>query len=154
EPQLEQSRAAAPRKREARAEEKTTTRADEGGFFGSVKDAVGGLLSPKKPAPSSRIDPFRARIHELIELARKKASDLFGIARELEQRMRLLVEDLAHAGFAVDERRGLEDAMRALKDAILSGDSLVVERAVDTAEHALVALGGAPVASTTTAKAR
>jgi Ca-activated chloride channel family protein len=147
---------AAPRKRELRQEEKAKARADEGGFFGSVKDALGGMLGPKggKQAPSSKLDPFRTRIHELVELARKKGSDLFGIARELEQRMRLLVEDLAHAGFAANERRALEESMRAVKDAVSSGDSLAVERAVDQAENALVALGGPPAAATSTAKAR
>ncbi len=108
-----------------------------GGFLGAMKDALGG----KKEAAAG-VSSFRARLEDLVQLARRKAQDLFGVARELEQRLRLLLEDMAHAGVPAHERRPLDEVERSLRDAVLSGDSLRVEQALVGAEDVLARAAG------------
>jgi Ca-activated chloride channel family protein len=116
----------------------------------------GNLAGPSTPAraqgPTSSVASFRSQLVPLVELARRRMTDPFSVARELVQKLRLLVEDMAHAGVPADERRSLDEVLRALADAIARGDSLGVEQALEMAEDVLdraaggVASGPSPTA--------
>lgn len=108
----------------------------------SKEKAEGGASTTAMPGGWGS---FRARLVELVELARRRGADLFGTAKELEHRLRLLLEDLAHAGVPHDERRPLDEARQGLASALAAGDVAIVEQAMATAEDALDrAAGGVP----------
>lgn len=114
----------------------------EGGFFGAVKDALGLGRTGSAP-PATLAARLPERLLELVELCRKRAADLLGTARELEQRLRLLLEDLAHAGATTSERHPLEEALRTVQEALRGGDTVALEAAMAAVEQALVRASGA-----------
>jgi hypothetical protein len=120
-----------------------------GALLDKAKDAVAGVLGlGKGKADEGRVD-HRGRFVELVELCRRRGADLLGVARELKEKLRLLLEDLAMHG-AHDEKRQVDEVFRALGDALATGETYRVEDAMRRTEEVLDRLaGGVPLSAAT-----
>lgn len=112
---------------------------------GAKTEETAKARKPQAGSGGTGLGAFRPVLVALVELARRRAADLLGVARELEQRLRLLLEDLAHAGVAAGERQPLGEALQALSLSLATGDALAVETACARVEELLDrAAGGVP----------
>lgn len=117
-----------------------------GGFLGGL---FGGKADKDKARSHATLADFHARLVELLDWLRvqhgARSLSPTQLGTELMTRLRVLIEELAIAGVSPAERRALEDALRALTEALGRPFDLAgVERAVGEVVTLLEGATGQP----------
>jgi len=118
-----------------------------GGMLGAVTDALSSVIEKaKKP---SVVDPpnaatFLPRLKDVLERMKNRSGDVLAFARDISDRLRLIVEDMAHANLSRVERVPLEALVKQLGEAVASGDRMRVDNALNDAERTLTTMTTPP----------